>query len=142
MPPARLSFQRLAKRLPLIEKLASGGQLNPLVFAKILEAAQNDLAVLSDPKQLKTLAGAERKKAETAREQTRLLLDRLKNRLKPMALCYYATPQASRGPQGWRVLAERARRIDALERSGTLRPPVAAKARDAVERERASHSEE
>ena len=137
IPPAQQSFRRLAKRLPLIEQLAAGPKLNRAVFAKIAAAVEADIAVLSEDKRLQALPEAERKQAATTRERARLIVDRLRLRLDPMGTCYYATPQAPAAPQSPQLLAERLRRIDALERQGALQPSVADKAREAIRRQRA-----
>ena len=81
IPPAQQSFQRLAKRLPLVEKLLAGGKVNEAACAKILAAVEADLAVLGDAKQLKTLRGEQRAQAEAARDQMSTALARLKNKL-------------------------------------------------------------
>jgi len=138
IPPAQQSFRRLAKRLPLIEQLAAGPKLNRAVFVRIAAAVEADIAVLSEDKRLQALPEAERKQAATTREKARLIVDRLRLRLDPRGgTCYYATPQVSTAPQSPQRLDERLRRIDALERQGTLQPSVAHKAREAVRRQRA-----
>jgi len=143
IPPAQQSFKRLAKRLPLIEQLAAGPKLNRAVFVRIAAAVEADIAVLSEAKRLQALPEAERKQAATTREKARLIVDRLRLRLDPRGgTCYYATPQVSTAPQSPQRLDARLRRIDALERQGTLEPSVADKAREAVRRQRAEAGRE
>ncbi len=81
IPPARQSTQRLAKRLPLVEKLVAGGKVREAACAKIVAAIEADLAVLGDAKQLKALQGKQRDQAEKARDQAADALARLKNKL-------------------------------------------------------------
>ena len=81
MPPARVSFERLGKRLPVIEKLIAGGTVHPAACVKIVAAIEADLAVLSDAKQLKAIQGPQRAKIEASRDQARAALARLKQML-------------------------------------------------------------
>ena len=81
MPPARVSFERLGKRLPVVEKLIAGGTVHPAACAKIVAAIEADLAVLSDAEQLKVLHGPHRTQAEASRDQARAALARLKQML-------------------------------------------------------------
>ena len=51
IPPARASFSRLQKRLPLLRQTVEGGKVSPAVVAKVLPTIRADLATLADPKQ-------------------------------------------------------------------------------------------
>lgn len=79
--PAQISLDRIAKRLPLIEKLAAGGKLHPAAASKIIAAAQADLAILADEKKLAKLPAAEQRKARKAQQQAADLLEKLRRRL-------------------------------------------------------------
>jgi len=138
IPPAHKSFRRLARRLPLVEKLVTGGKVHQGACARIIAAIEADLAVLSDAKQLGKLPEAERKKAEATREQVREALRRLNRLLVPPRTCYVPLRVPDRKPQSQRQLDDRLKRVQALEREGRLQPVLAALLREAIDRERAT----
>ena len=78
IPPARKSFGRLAKRLPLVEKLAADGTLKPPVAAKLLASIRADMAVLADAAKLAQLPEPERAKAQATRDRAAKLAQQLK----------------------------------------------------------------
>jgi len=80
-PPAQRSLDRLSKRLPLLEKLAAGGKLNPAACEKIIAAAEADLAVLSRKEELVHLPPGEKEKTSTTRDAVRSAVERLRARL-------------------------------------------------------------
>ncbi len=83
--PARDSAKRLADRLPLLEKLASGEKLKTAVVKRVLVSVQRDLATLKNTKALDRLekysSADERKKAEATREAVRKQVEQLKKLL-------------------------------------------------------------
>lgn len=77
--PAEQSFERLSKRLPLVEKLVTGGKVHPAACAKIIAVIEADLKVLSDEKQMRELSEeADREKAAKIREDVKTKLADLK----------------------------------------------------------------
>jgi hypothetical protein len=138
MPPAQQSYQRLAKRLPLVQKLIERGKVNPTAGSKVIAAIEADLTVLSDAKLLGQLQGAERQKAEAARDEMKAELTKLRKLLPPPPMCYLPPPPRPPKPQSRRFLNERLARVDALERDGKIRPAVAELVRQAIERDNAA----
>ncbi len=76
--PAKRSLKRLNQRLPLLEKLAAGGKIKPGVMARMLPALEQDLKILSDPKQLKRLPKKDQAGAGAAAAKARKVLERPK----------------------------------------------------------------
>ncbi|HOX04770.1 MAG TPA: hypothetical protein PK280_00090 [Planctomycetota bacterium] len=77
LPPAQQSFDRLAKRLPLLEKLAEGGKIHKPAVEKVLATVEADLAVLSDEKQLGRLTGEKRVEAGKTRDAVKAQVEKL-----------------------------------------------------------------
>jgi len=142
LPSARRSLGRLAKRLPLLEKLATGGKLNLAACEKIIAAAETDLVILASEKELTRaqLSAGERARIVKTRAAVKSSLQRLRSKLylplEPM--CYYPPdldlPPPE--PQSLRALEERLVRLDTLERESRLAPEVAARVRASIARER------
>jgi hypothetical protein len=76
--PARESAARLASKLPLLEKMASEGKLNPATAGKVLAAVERDLATLGREQELKQLSTAERSGAEKTRDAVKAQVETLK----------------------------------------------------------------
>ncbi len=142
LPSARKSLGRLAKRLPLLEKLVTGGKLNAAACEKIIAAAETDLVILASEKELTRaqLSAGERARIVKTRAAVKSSLQRLRSKLylplEPM--CYYPPdldlPPPE--PQSLRALEERLVRLDTLERESRLAPEVAARVRASIARER------
>ena len=81
MIPARESFDRLGKRLPLLQGLAAEGKVNPTVLAKVLPTVRADLARLADPKQVAKLSAAGRAKIEKLTAETRAAVAKIEKLL-------------------------------------------------------------
>jgi hypothetical protein len=79
--PAQQSFERLAKRLPLLEKLVEGGKINRVAVEKVLATVEADLIVLADEKQVKQLAEKQRPEAEKTRDAVKVQVEKLKKLL-------------------------------------------------------------
>jgi len=137
MPPAQLSLQRLARRLPLVEKLVAGGKIQRAACARIVAAMENDLAVLADPKEFGKFPEADRQNARSASEKARGALEGLKRLLPaPQNECYKPMPLPKERSQSRRQFDERLALVQAMEREGRLQPAVAALVRDGIERSR------
>jgi len=139
VPPAQKSLERLAGRLPLVEKLVAGRKVHRAACISVLEACDADLLVLSDPGMLRQLPPERRKDAEATRDKARVTLRQLTQLLgldRPM--CYMRREIRHRSSQSQRQLDDRLKLVDALEREGKLRPVVVALVREAIERERPS----
>jgi hypothetical protein len=80
--PARDSFARVSKRLPLLKKALQENRLAPEVVARILPTLEADLSVLASEDQLKQIQGEQRDKARAAGAEAGALLERLKARMK------------------------------------------------------------
>jgi hypothetical protein len=78
LPPAQQSFQRIAARLPLLEKLLAEGKSQPPAGAKIIAGMEADLAVLTQEKELAALEAGEQAKAVEARDAAKAQLETLK----------------------------------------------------------------
>lgn len=78
VPPAQMSFQRIEKRLPLVEKLASQGKVHPKALEKIVGTIEKDLELLSNEKQLMKLKGDAKTKAILARDAMKARLGELR----------------------------------------------------------------
>jgi len=78
LPPAQQSFQRIAARLPLLEKLLAEGKIQPPAGAKIIAGMEADLAVLTQEKELAALEAGEQAKAVEARDAAKAQLETLK----------------------------------------------------------------
>ncbi|MHC4607718.1 MAG: hypothetical protein ACYTAF_12455 [Planctomycetota bacterium] len=76
--PARESFDRLQKRLPLLESLVAGGKVRPAAVEKVLGRIEKDVAVLSSEEALKDLLEPNRKAAEELRDKVKAQLEKLK----------------------------------------------------------------
>jgi len=136
MPPAQTSLTRLARRLPLVEKLVASEKVHQATCATILAAMQDDLAVLGDPKELAKLAEAERRTAQSTREKAAKAIQGLNGLLRERPSCYERMPLPEKKPQSRRQLDERLAHIEAMEREGKLQPAVAALVREGIERSR------
>ena len=75
---AKQTVERLAARLPLLEKLASAQQLRPVVVRKVLAAVEADLATLADERELIGYPPADKPKMEETRKVAAALVVRLK----------------------------------------------------------------
>ncbi len=65
---ARLSFQDLSTRLPLIEGIVKDGKVHPAAAKKVLVSVEADLAVLSSDAEMAKLPAEERPDAEKMRD--------------------------------------------------------------------------
>jgi len=79
-PPAKRSFERLQKRLPLLKKLAESGRLNTAVLAKVLPTVRADIETLSREKELAQLR-KDRALAEAVRKQAAPVLAAIEKQL-------------------------------------------------------------
>ena len=80
--PARDSLERLAKRMPALEKLTAADKLHPEVVRKVLRQVEADLKVLSDPAERGKLGSADKKqKANDTAKKVKETMDRIRNRL-------------------------------------------------------------
>ena len=80
--PARDSADRLAERLPLLQKLAADGTIDRAALEKTLAAVEQDLAVLADEKEMIRLSESlERAKAENIRATVRAQVEKLRRLL-------------------------------------------------------------
>ena len=83
IPPARESFDRLSKRLSLLQKLAAAGKVNPAVVKRVLPTVRADLATLADPKQAKALQPARRARLEKITADTQAAVAKIEKLLEP-----------------------------------------------------------
>lgn len=74
----KMTAERVAARLPLLEKLAGDKRLNSIVVRKVLAVLEADVAALSDQSQLVGHLAAERPKVEETRKAAAALVARLK----------------------------------------------------------------
>jgi hypothetical protein len=82
VPPARLSLQSIAARLPAIEMLAKGDKVHPASIRKVLDAIEADLVTLSDPKRLAELGDTTSKAdADKLRETIKAQVEKLRKLL-------------------------------------------------------------
>jgi hypothetical protein len=82
LPLAQQSFDRLAKRLPLLEKLTEGGKVNRAAVEKVLATVEADVAVLADEKKLGGLGGDDKKtEAAKLRDAVKAQVGKLKKLL-------------------------------------------------------------
>jgi hypothetical protein len=79
--PARESAARLAERLPLLEKMAAAGRVQPAALRKVLAAVERDLAALDRESDLQQLDAAERAAAEQTREAVKAEVEKLRKLL-------------------------------------------------------------
>ncbi len=75
---ARQTVERLAARLPLLEKLAGAQQLRPAVARKVLAAVEADLATPADERELIGYPAADRPKMAETRKAAAALVAKLK----------------------------------------------------------------
>lgn len=85
LPPAKLSFDRLSARLPLVESLVKAGKVHPAAGTRIVAAMEADVKVLSDSKLIGEIPEPERKNAEAMREKVSAAIENLKSQF-PSAL--------------------------------------------------------
>lgn len=78
--PAQQSFDRLAKRLPLLQELVKGGKVHQVVADKVLGTIEADAAVLSDEKAVATL-GDKKADAEKTRDAVKAEVEKLRKLL-------------------------------------------------------------
>ncbi|HUT36499.1 MAG TPA: hypothetical protein VNE39_23630 [Planctomycetota bacterium] len=76
--PVQDSMARLTARLPLLEKLAAAGRVQPQVVAKVLLSVERDIATLADEKLLSPLPQPDRLKVEGIRNAAADLAAKLK----------------------------------------------------------------
>jgi hypothetical protein len=76
--PERDSLERLAERVPLLERLASEPSVQPAAIEKIVAAISRETATLEDEDALVKLSGEERKQAVDLRDRALELLGALK----------------------------------------------------------------
>jgi len=69
---------RLARRLPLIRKLAGSGKVHEAALRKILEAVDADVAVLYDERELRWLREEDRAKAVKHRDEVKVQAAKLR----------------------------------------------------------------
>jgi len=69
MAPARQSYQRLARRLPLLQAAAKGGKVSAAVLEKVLPTVRADLATLGDEAQLRKPGSPKPEQAERLRKE-------------------------------------------------------------------------
>ncbi len=118
MIPARQSMARLAKRLPLLEKMAAADKLHPRVARKVLAQIEQDLAVLSSDAELKKLPGdKDRKLARKQAAATRQVLDRVRGRLGIIAKGQ--DPRWAKVAQAWAALQAAIKSSSSVERKAT-----------------------
>lgn len=116
--PARQSMARLAKRLPLLEKMATADKLHPRVARKVLEQIEQDLSVLASDAELKKLpTDKDRKRAQKQAAATRQLLDRARGRLGITAKGQ--DPRWGKVAQAWAALQAAAKTSTSVERKAT-----------------------
>ena len=75
--PAADSLERLAKRVPLLKKLAEEGGLHRGVLDRVLPTVEADLKRLSDEEQLEKLTAEKRVRAVGLRREVRAALDEI-----------------------------------------------------------------
>ena len=75
------SFDRLGKRLGLLQGLAAGGKVSPAVLLKILPTVRRDLARLADPKQAAQVFRSDRDKVEKLTADTRAAVSKIEKLL-------------------------------------------------------------
>jgi cob(I)alamin adenosyltransferase len=118
------SVERLAARLPLLEKLAASKTLHREVVEKVLVSIETDILTLSKEESLKEFAKAEeRQKAEKTRDAAKAAAKRIRERIVPQRTCYYLVPVEPAKPAKEQSRA----RQEALEKfaaADTLRPDV------------------
>ncbi len=77
VPPARLSLERLEKRLPLLKKLTAKGGLPKTTLLKLMKAVEADLRETEDGLDDTALSADERDRAGRISDQVRLECERL-----------------------------------------------------------------
>jgi len=98
---AKRTAERLAERLPLLQKLSEQDRLLPGLTGMILSAIERDLAALSEEAMLATL-GANRPEAEKTRDAVKAEVEKLKQSLNP-------TPKPAASLEespDWKVIAD------------------------------------
>jgi len=79
--PARQSYQRLARRLPLLQAAAERGKVSPAALEKVLPTVRADLATLADEAQLRKPGSPKPEEAERLRKEIRASLSRIEESL-------------------------------------------------------------
>ena len=82
IPPAQQSFERLSRRLPLLEQLAAEGQIHPAALRKVLGSIEEDIQMLSDEKSLESLRPGQRAEAEKMHANAEAAVAEIKRILK------------------------------------------------------------
>jgi len=76
--PAKNSMEQINRRLPLLNKLAAAGKVNPQVLSRVLTALERDLKILTTPDELNKMWDADKKKVPRAVKRARAVLAKLK----------------------------------------------------------------
>jgi hypothetical protein len=122
------SVDRLAARLPLLEKLAAAETLHAEVVEKVLAGIEADIATLAKEESLKEFAKAEdRQKAEKTRDAAKEAAQRLRERITPMIKCYMRIPLNWPEPKKEQSAA-RLKILETPAATAALRPEVLRKA--------------
>ena len=77
MPPARLSLERLEKRLPLLKRIKAKGRLPQATMKKLMQAVGADLKTLEDGLDKRELTDVERRQGEQVNDRIRMECERL-----------------------------------------------------------------
>ena len=122
------SVERLAARLPLLEKLAASETLHREVVEKVLVSIVADIATLAKEESLKEFAKAEdRQKAEKTRDAARAAVLRIRQQISPQIDCYMRMPlRESESKQ--EQSAARLKILETPASAAVLRPEVLRKA--------------
>jgi hypothetical protein len=81
LPPAGVSLERLARRLPLLEQLARSDRVESAVLRKVMPAVTADLATLADDKKLGELDSKQAASARELRERIEQALSSIEQQL-------------------------------------------------------------
>ena len=82
LPPARVSFEQLSLRLPLLKQLAANGKLHRAALDKVLGSIEADIQVLANEAELKRMQPSERDQAQLLRKDAEAAVAEIKRILK------------------------------------------------------------
>ena len=81
IPPAQVSMERLAKRLPLLKQMATDGKVQSAVLAKVVGSVEADMATLASEEQLKFLPAEQHEQAAELRKSAKATVAEIKGLL-------------------------------------------------------------
>jgi hypothetical protein len=109
--PAQDSLNRLADRLPLLEKLAQSNTVQPQVVAKVLDTVDKDLVLLGKPEMLDRLTDEQKAAAQEVTRAAKSHVEKIRNTLN-------VDFSALEDQRQWQVVVDAWRAAGPLARSG------------------------